>query len=959
VVYCPRRTDHTYCSSNLPSEPPDQCVYELRPPPDLDTTEEISTLDYNTTTTLDWNGDGLTDIATMTPNVTPTNSTLQVWVRNGNKPDVLTVVKTGLGAKTTVKYKPLIDSHVYQPGTSCTYPQKCMKNGMWVVSAVLSDRGMSDNGVIVESNDQVSYSYKDGRTDLKGRGFLGFAQRTATRVVTPTSDNGYVGFTESADTYFESAFDPPTNDQFPLAGFATRIDSRITNTTGGVHRGTRQLMVPAIRRGVAGAGSDAQNQRIYHVEVEDMTSTEYENTFADPLPPTIGSMNGWEYKRVTYTHRDRDMYGNVEHERVSTAWRPARNGTPKEAYAETTSFFESAAPTVFSLKRFYGLADSTESFGGYPGGGQSDARIVAYLYLPGDVELAQNSGSTDQPSGGPDIESTMRRVRNSDGLPWEVSIEDTTGRRRTTHFEYDEAEGMYAVRVTNPLGHVTRRSFNAATDTSVWEQDPNGIATKFFFDGFGRPKGMRGPEQTATTVVYARNSDVEPLCVTTSTLGGLSRKRTTRDRLGRPIRDEATDFDGLWLVTSTRFNKLGLVANVTRPYGSSDFTYDDFGRAVVTTRDDEAGTPIPLGFGRAATLRNSYDDYFHTTVIDEVGNRTTTIADGLGQVVTKSERIEGRDVTTTYQYKPFGRVWRTTAPGGVTETNFDVLGRRFDLDTPDTRRTTTFYNAFGDIRGQQDAEGRIEEFELDDLGRPTVRRDIEGAETLSTTFVYDSAPNGIGKLAVGTSADQVITAMSYDSRFGMNERSSLTVPGQNGGEPFVTDFTFDGLARVDEIRYPETGGPRPRFVVKHSYRAASGQLDTVSDGASSSSVYWHANARDALGRIKQETFDNGSVLSTRMYQPASGRLMSIVTERGSGHLQDLRYDFRADGSLSNRRDLHNGFYEAFQYEGTGTSPGCTTLTTRAISGAERPRARSGVRLSRTSTIRIATRDRTL
>jgi RHS repeat-associated protein len=876
--------------------------------------------DYNLITTLDWNGDGLADIATMDdPNDNPATATLRIWVRNGKKPDVLKTVTTGLGAKTAIAYEPITNGDVYEAGTSCTYPSKCVTKGMWVVSEVRHDRGLSSNGAPVVNDDVVRYRYRDGRTDLKGRGFLGFAEQEVTRVVAPSAANGQVGFTESTRSVFEHAFDDgdfdTDTDQFTLTGYASLIETRWTDTAGGVNRGIRQRMTPELRRGVAGAPTSAANQKVFRVFTKRTLVEEFENSLPDPLPPIDGDSGGREYKRQNEVVRQRDNYGNLTWEEATVRWRTARNGAVETAKTESTTVFEETiSPTAFSPKRFLGLAESQSTVATYRGS-TSEARVTRYIYEPGDVERGISSGATSQPGGGADLELTTRYVRNQEGLPEEIKVEDTTGQRRITTIKYDSLERLYPTRVTNPVGHVTTRIFNPAVDAAVLEVDPNKIVKKSFFDGFGRPKGAKGSGRVAATLTYERRSDVEPFAITTTTLEGRSRRQVIFDRLGRQTAVQATDFDGNWVASRTTFDELGRVQSVQRPYGSSELSYDDFGRVTLTQRDDEAGVALPPQNRKLAFVQNLYEDYFQVTTIDEVNHRKTTITDGLGQLRTVRERIDQRDVTTSMEYVPFGLLWKVTTPGGTTESIYDVLGRPKTVTSPDTGMTTTFYNAFGEVRQQVDAEQRITDFlEMDNLGRPAHRRDTHGSEVLSTRFDYDTGPNGLGRLGSARSPDQVVTAMAYDARFGALERTELTIPGHNEGRPFVTETRFDDFGRVDRIAYPETGGAQPPFTVKHSYRPASEQLETVSDANDSSRVFWKANARDALGRILDESFDSGAVQSERRYQPLTGRLHTIVTNRGGTGVQNLEYDFRADGSLAYRRDRHNSFHEGFQYD---------------------------------------------
>src|SRR5439155_27319667 len=71
---------------------------------------------------------------------------------------------------------------VYSPGSDCKYPQRCTTGGLWVVSSysVTADWGTSGKpqgsaGAAAPQVNTFSFQYADGRSDVRGRGWLGFA----------------------------------------------------------------------------------------------------------------------------------------------------------------------------------------------------------------------------------------------------------------------------------------------------------------------------------------------------------------------------------------------------------------------------------------------------------------------------------------------------------------------------------------------------------------------------------------------------------------------------------------------------------------------------------------------------------------------------------------------------------------------------------------------------------------
>jgi len=101
------------------------------------------------------------------------------WVNLANVPfpDLLTSITTGLGATTSITYKPLTDGSVYTKDSGSTYPILDLQFPLYVVSSVTSSNGIG--GTV-----RTDYSYVGAKADLSGRGLLGFRQMQGMDVAT-------------------------------------------------------------------------------------------------------------------------------------------------------------------------------------------------------------------------------------------------------------------------------------------------------------------------------------------------------------------------------------------------------------------------------------------------------------------------------------------------------------------------------------------------------------------------------------------------------------------------------------------------------------------------------------------------------------------------------------------------------------------------------------------------------
>src|SRR5262249_28153617 len=122
--------------------------------------------------------------------------------------------------------KPIVDPEQlqYTHGTTCAYPQYCVTRGVVVVKKMVLNRSLTGERT-------YRYAYGDGRTDLLGRGWLGFASKRTTDV-----DTGGV---------LRETFDNRTRvgAAYPLAGLLTgrSLDAMVGTDGKTLHLNTRGI----------------------------------------------------------------------------------------------------------------------------------------------------------------------------------------------------------------------------------------------------------------------------------------------------------------------------------------------------------------------------------------------------------------------------------------------------------------------------------------------------------------------------------------------------------------------------------------------------------------------------------------------------------------------------------------------------------------------------------------------
>jgi RHS repeat-associated protein len=835
---------------------------------------------YRQTQVLDVNGDGLHDIVAVSPN----DNQLHLYVRQGIKPDLLVGVRDGMGAKTDVNYLPMIDPSVSTPGDACAFPRICAKRGPWLAQSFRVDNGIG------AAQNEFRFFYEGSRFDVQGGGNLGFRRRIHTDVAASTTiDETY----DQESTATIRSLDEGEPDVQVYSKLGLPI-ARVIETTDPAF--TRRMAIDYVYEFVT------TNNRLSYYARPTLTGTVIEE--ASP-PGTPAAVLSSRTEVSTYDPQFND-FGIVSGIRTTSS-------TPQGEFVDEWSSSYQNLPDVWLL----GLMTERILRSRAPG----QAEVARKVRLQPDPNSgAVNSLEVEPDDTTNDMYLFVEFVRNARGQIWIHRRSDHLTNQRTDTILYD-AQSVHAQTHTNALNHVTTFDVDPGLGVVHSVRDPNNAATRFDYDAFGRVRRIRYPGGGGRTLSYARVPDPastpedprDQLRVTTIDDGG-GQLIQYLNFINQERRRERRNLDGSLSFVDLDYNDLGLPSGTSRPAPvgqprgpTTVRTYDELGRPLREERPedsfDEADAPTST-----SVLTYSYEKLLQTAS-DEFGRLSRFTEDGLGRVVKSESRNDaGQWLPTEYSYGPFG-VLRLVVrrDGGATESRItevvhDTLGRRTSLNDPDTGMRRFAYNAFGEVRQETDAEGSTITYARDALGRITQKVDKDG----TTTFTWDTAVNGKGRLAETNSPFGVRRRFFYDT-FGRTSREIWTMVGQT----FQFDYVYDSNGRVQKVRYPTTTG-FARFTVANTFDADSGELAKVhQDG--SSTVYWELNATETDGQIKRETFGN-AVRTDYGYSEITGRINSITSTKGTNTLRRWGYDYWSDGNLRRRSDLLASEHERFEYD---------------------------------------------
>ncbi len=759
---------------------------------------------------LDFNGDGASDV---------------YWTDNGgghtasrglNPGHAIVRMTDGFGVRTDIAYGHLADAEVHRVDGQSAYPEVFVYPPMRVVRRVLTE---DERG---ELNNPLLYRYGNAKIHLGGHGFLGFGWRDeiapARGIATRTrylQDFPYTGQVASVTSklHDDGAWDDNTS---VLSSAHSRYDRVELN------RGASIFVRLARSKGAR-----------YDLSLDPVSQTgadfEYDDFGNVTRTTEQAGGDGRTFTTVTLKQYDND----------EERWLPGqlrRTEVTHEADGQTTVSRETRRlqrdpHTGVVTREIIGSGSSMlQHEYRYDGFGNRIAKVEhGRSYVPG---------------------GTLHR--------WEDV------RRETQTFYGDD--GLFPLRTVNPLGHTVTSRFGRRFGQLLSVTDANGLTTNKHYNRWGRQTGTRRPDGVLSSRRHlwicphhgSACSDAEQwggaparavYAVVEETAGETPRV-DYYDRFQRKIRQASVGDGGRKVFRDTVHDRLGRPVAESLPYFSGDPVY--WTRRQYDVLDRIVSTETPLEDGVAVSrieYRGLAVDYINARDL-----RKTIVKDALGRTVRIVEP-EGAVIENTYD--PAGRLIAVhDAHGNKTAMRYNLRGEKIRLEDPDVGLKSYGYDAFGNVVWD-DAPGNATTRVYDKLGRLThhyyLRADKHNAWT------YDTADNGIGKLAKKKSLDNHIEQYRYDDlgrlaevndlrgyviRTGYDRHGRAARVTRPGG--FVVERAYDRQGRLQSLRSPRAHIPDFDAGRMTAARREALQVQTA---ARTRATFYEGRVREYQGRV--------------------------------------------------------------------------------------------------------------
>lgn len=460
------------------------------------------------------------------------------------------------------------------------------------------------------------------------------------------------------------------------------------------------------------------------------------------------------------------------------------------------------------------------------------------------LDAAGKPKQEDVKAGGTTVRKTLSRAYNALGQL--EALKDAS--QNATSYRYDVSGN--ADRITDALGRKTDQTYDALNRLRKTLQDVDGLAveTRLEYDAFDRLSGIVDPKGLSTAYVY--NGFGEQTKLTSPDTGGADYTYNAAGLIA--TKKDANDT----AAHTYTYDALGRMKTVSYGTGASDVEY------VYDTVNPSCAAGETFAVGHVTTMRTD-------------GIELLYCYDRYGQVVRKTQTVDGKSFTLRYAYTSAGQLKSLTYPDNTlvdyvrdSRARIKEIGVRPNTGTRSVLLTNAAYEPFGPATGWTYGNGRIlsRSYDLDYRAKSVLDSASGG---LSLGYGYNNASE-LTELKDGL---QSTFKAKYD--YDTLGRLKITRDGPSG-TPLET-YGYDGTGNRTSVlhggintayTYP-AGSHRLNRVgtVNRAYNAVG---NTISIGTLAKEFAY--NADDRLSQVKA----NGVVKATYRYNAIGERIAATI-----------------------------------------------------------------------------------
>ncbi len=508
------------------------------------------------------------------------------------------------------------------------------------------------------------------------------------------------------------------------------------------------------------------------------------------------------------------------------------------------------------------------------------------------------------------------------------------GQRYALRYTYDDQVHTYNVSAKDSFNYTSTASYQFKYGQVENTTDTNNQPVNYTYDNFGRVQSVTGPYEVGkqpytirfeyhpeATIPWALTQHIDqyrpndPL-ETVLFIDGLKRiLQTKKDATVRPesgnTRDMMVvsgpvsyDFVGRAIKQFYPLNETLGQAGKFNPgvdtIPPTVMTYDVLDRMLTTTLPDGTVTQTDYGFGPD---RNGQVQFW-TKVTDANGKTKESYAD-VNQSVTAVKEFNnaGQQVIwTSYEYDALNQIVKVLDDQNhLTTVGYDNLGRRTQLNNPDTGLTETVYdlasNVVQRITANLRAQGKAIQHEYDYKRLTRITYPNFPGNNVSYTYGGPNAAfNQAGRVV--KVEDQSGQEERFYGPLGEVVKSIKTIASDTGKQPevYTTEYEYDTWNRLQKLIYPDAE------VLTNQYDAGGLLQSVAGDKAGNHYKYVNRLEYDKFEQRALLEFGNG-VRTNYQYAANNRRLTNLQAGKAGNLFQDLTYQYDLVGNILGQANL--------------------------------------------------------
>jgi YD repeat-containing protein len=456
--------------------------------------------------------------------------------------------------------------------------------------------------------------------------------------------------------------------------------------------------------------------------------------------------------------------------------------------------------------------------------------------------------------------------------------------------------------------------------------DVNTQTTSYTYDALGRMTSQTLPGETAgdtttswTYTVWCATTGAQTPCLEMDQTQRVdaSHTRTTRafyDGWGHLVETRTPGPGGQDVIVYADYDIAGRQVFKSNPYFVTAYTGAPGSAAYVTPpATPGTGTSTTYTNERVTVVKDALSNqttttlstlcgvgsdtgcYSSATTVDPLGHQHITLADGLGraaydQTYTGAAGPYTLYATTSYGYDYNGNQTTIVRPDNLTiSMTYDATGRETTMTDPDRGAESYSYDPNSNATTTIDARGSAGTIDAgyDGLNRQVWRNTTNSPTGAYVTYSFDTATNGVGRLAGETFANsnaggslKGCYAYAYDVRGRVTQTSeAIGTTTCTVGAGYITYSGYNDAGQLSSQTYPNGD-----FFVP-SYDAASGWqtgLNVQLSGAHTSTPLLsgesYTGAAGAMGLVTSATL-GGMTGGTGSYSATYDNLGRLTSEQ--------------------------------------------------------------------------------